>query len=59
LRRYRHDVPVVICSLSDSAEVRHAARQVGAAAFVSKFDVLDELPRIIKTVGHEARAHAA
>lgn len=50
LHHVKPETPIVLCSLNDSAENRHQARAVGASAFVSKFDAVDELPLVLRAL---------
>lgn len=47
-RRTYPAVPVVMLSLYDDAEARRKAREVGAAAFVSKHDGDSALLRVLR-----------
>jgi two-component system, NarL family, nitrate/nitrite response regulator NarL len=46
---------IVVLSMHGGQAYRDAARQVGAAGFISKADFVDELPRMIETVEERMR----
>lgn len=50
---------IVFLSMHNGQAYRDAARQVGAAGFISKADFVDELPRMIETVEERMRQLAA
>ena len=50
---------IVFLSMHNGQAYRDAARQVGAAGFISKADFVDELPRMIETVEERMRQQAS
>jgi len=50
---------IVFLSMHNSQAYRDAARQVGAAGFISKADFVDELPRMIEAVEERMRQQAS
>jgi DNA-binding NarL/FixJ family response regulator len=50
---------IVFLSMHNGQAYRDAARQVGAAGFISKADFVEELPRMIETVEDRMRQQAS
>lgn len=57
MQQWQAPPTIVFLSMHNGQAYRDAARQVGAAGFISKADFVDELARVIETV--EQRMHPA
>ena len=59
MQQWQEPPLVVFLSMHNGQAYRDAARQVGAAGFISKADFVEELPRMIETVEDRMRQQAS
>ena len=58
MQQWQTPPTIVFLSMHNGQAYRDAARQVGAAGFISKADFVEELPRMVETVEERMRAQA-